>query len=121
MLGVIVFAHGSRDPRWRLPVEAIAREIERQDPGVLIQCAYLEFCEPDLPTACEALIAAGAQRLRVLPLFVGMGTHAREHLPELVRGVAQRHPTVPIEQRPAVGEDPRLTTLLARIALETTP
>jgi len=34
MLGVIVFAHGSRDPLWRSPVEAIAQAIGAADPAV---------------------------------------------------------------------------------------
>ena len=31
MLGVIVFAHGSRDPLWRHPVEAVAQRIAQAD------------------------------------------------------------------------------------------
>jgi sirohydrochlorin cobaltochelatase len=41
MLGVIVFAHGSRDPLWRLPVESVAQQIERSDPAARVSCAYL--------------------------------------------------------------------------------
>jgi sirohydrochlorin cobaltochelatase len=50
-----------------------------------------------------------------------MGKHAREDLPELMRAMAQRHPTVHFEQLATAGEDPRLTELLARIALEQIP
>ena len=84
MLGVIVFAHGSRDPLWRQPVEAVARRIAQGDPKARVTCAYLELSEPDLPSAAAALIDGGATRLRVLPLFFGMGKHAREDLPVLM-------------------------------------
>jgi len=120
MLGVIVFAHGSRDPQWRLPVEAVAQQITQSDPSVAVSCAYLELCEPDLPTACEELVAKGARRIHVLPLFFGMGKHAREDLPALMQAMAQKHPAVHFEQLATAGEDPRLTALLARIALEHT-
>jgi sirohydrochlorin cobaltochelatase len=121
MLGVIVFAHGSRDPLWRLPVESVARAIERSEPTVPVSCAYLELCEPDMAAAAQHLVAQGVNRVRVLPLFFGMGKHAREDLPELMQALAQAHPSVRFEQLPAAGEDPRLTALLATIALETPP
>ena len=120
MLGVIVFAHGSRDPLWRQPVEAVARRIEQADPQARVACAYLELSEPDLPAAAATLIAGGATRLRVLPLFFGMGKHAREDLPLLMQQLATQHPGVPCECLPAAGEDPRLAALLAQIALEKT-
>lgn len=120
MLGVIVFAHGSRDPLWRLPVEAVARRIAQADPQARVACAYLELSEPDLPSAAAALIDGGATHLRVLPLFFGMGKHAREDLPVLMQQLAAQHPGVRCECLPAAGEDPRLAELLARIALEKT-
>ena len=121
MLGVIVFAHGSRDPLWRAPVEAVAERIRSTDPSAAVVCAYLELCEPDLPTATDTLLAQGATAVRVLPLFFGMGKHAREDLPVLMADLAARHPGVRFEQLPTAGEDARLTALLAQIALERRP
>ncbi len=119
MLGVVVFAHGSRDPLWRGPVEAVATQIATQDAAVGVACAYLELSEPDLATACQQLITQGATRIRILPLFFGMGKHAREDLPELVQSLQAAHPAIVFERLSPAGEDPRLTRLLARIALET--
>jgi sirohydrochlorin cobaltochelatase len=121
MLGVIVFAHGSRDPLWRLPVESVAQQIALSDGQAVVSCAYLELCEPDLATAARELVQRGATRVRVLPLFFGMGKHAREDLPVLMAELTAEHPQVTFEKLPAAGEDPRLTALLAQIALETTP
>lgn len=120
MLGVIVFAHGSRDPLWRQPIESVAQQVARLDASALVSCAYLELSEPDIATAARQLVDQGATRVRVLPLFFGMGKHAREDLPVLMAQLAATHPTVAFEQLPAAGEDPRLTALLAQIALETT-
>ena len=118
MLGVIVFAHGSRDPLWRVPVESVASKIRQTDPQAQVACAYLELCEPDLPTAAARMAAQGVSRIRVLPLFFGMGKHAREDLPVLLDRLTRDHPGVRIESLAAAGEDPRLTALLAQIALE---
>jgi sirohydrochlorin cobaltochelatase len=121
MKAVIVFAHGSRDPFWRAPVEAVAREIARADAEVRAACAYLELSEPDLPTAAARLVAEGASHIRVLPLFFGMGKHAREDLPALLQRLEQEHPAVRFERLATAGEDPRFIALLAQIALEPAP
>ena len=90
--GIVLFAHGSRDPLWRRPIEAVATAIAARAPKAAVACAYLELVEPDLPTAVNRLLAQGARHVRVLPLFFGMGKHAREDLPELVAGY-QRIPS----------------------------
>ena len=118
--GVILFAHGSRDPLWRLPMEAVAAQVAATDPGVVVACAYLELTEPDLPSAARQLVARGVQQLTVVPLFLGVGKHVREDLPLLMSNLRQQHPGVEIVLQPSVGENPELIALLARIALADT-
>ena len=115
--GIILFAHGSRDPLWRMPVEAVAADIRARQPDAAVRCAYLELCLPSLPDAAAELIAAGAQRVRVFPLFFGVGKHAREDLPLLIDQIKAAHPGAVIELLPAAGEYPQLTALMADIAL----
>ncbi len=117
MLGVVIFAHGSRDPLWRQPVEAVADMVRQKGPEVRVRCAYLELSEPDLPTAAGELVREGCETLRILPLFFGMGKHARADLPALVSGLQRSYPAVAIECLPAAGESERLAALLADIAL----
>ena len=106
---------------WRLPIEAIAARIQADEPGVPVACAYLELCEPDLPSALNALVTAGAQRIRVLPVFFGMGKHAREDLPLLIEHWTAAHPLIPIDLLQPAGEHPALTALLAQLASTTPP
>ena len=115
--GIILFAHGSRDAQWRLPIEAVAANIQAKSTAVLVRCAYLELCEPTLPEAATVLLAAGAQKIRVMPLFLGVGKHAREDLPVLITQIQKEHPEAIIELMPAVGENPALIALMAEIAL----
>ncbi len=122
MLGVMVFAHGSRDPLWRAPVEAVSRRIARARPaGPGVRAPTWSCASPTCPPRSPTWWPAGATSVRVLPLFFGMGKHAREDLPEIMKDLATRHPGVRLEQLPAAGEDPRLTALLAQIALEPIP
>ena len=117
LLGIILFAHGSRDPQWRAPIEAVAEQIRSRRLGTKVCCAYLELCTPTLPEAAVTLMAAGATQLRIFPLFLGVGKHAREDLPVLIEQLRAAHPDVAIELLPTAGEYAQLTALMADIAL----
>lgn len=114
---IVLFAHGSRDPLWHRPIQAVAQAISEQAPGVPVRCAYLELSSPSLQEAAGDLVAGGARQLRVFPLFLGMGKHAREDLPALMAELRSQHPGVAFELLPTAGESPRLTALLAELAL----
>lgn len=114
---LILFAHGSRDPLWHRPIEAVAAQIQQLSPGLPVRCAYLELSTPDLPQTAADLIRAGIRNLTILPMFLGVGRHAREDLPRLVAELRSAHPDVDITLKPAVGEMPALIELMARLAL----
>ncbi|MDH4465867.1 MAG: CbiX/SirB N-terminal domain-containing protein [Acidovorax sp.] len=118
---IILFAHGSRDPLWRAPMEAVAQRIATQQPERPVACAYLELCEPSLPHAAAVQVAQGATHITVVPMFLGTGKHAREDLPVLVEELRAAHPGIEFAVQQAVGEDPRMTALMAEIACETPP
>jgi sirohydrochlorin cobaltochelatase len=113
---VILFAHGSRDPLWRLPIDAVAERMQALQPGLPVAVAFLELTEPDLPHTVELLMKQGVAHVRIVPMFLGVGRHAREDLPELVRGLTQAYPQMSFELLPAIGEHPAMTALMADIA-----
>jgi sirohydrochlorin cobaltochelatase len=115
---IILFGHGSRDPLWRQPIEAVAARITQFRPDQAVRCAYLELEQPDLATAASQLVAQGATRITIVPMFLGTGRHAREDLPVLVEALRQAHSQVVFSLQRAVGEDPRVIDVLATIALE---
>jgi sirohydrochlorin cobaltochelatase len=116
--GIVLFAHGSRDARWRAPVEAVAARIGALAPNVAVRCAYLEAATPDLAGAVEELASAGVQTIDVLPIFLGVGKHLREDLPRLIDDMRAARPQLALHLRAAVGETPELIEALARIALK---
>jgi len=118
---IVLFAHGSRDPLWRAPMEAVATRIAAQSPDRKAICAYLELSEPSLPDAVRQLVADGAAAVTVVPMFLGTGKHAREDLPLLVQELRAAHPAVQFHVQAAIGEDPRMTALMAEIACESPP
>ena len=116
-LAIILLAHGSRDPLWRRPIEAVAARIQADQPRLLVRCAYLELTAPDLATAVQALEGEGATSITVWPMFLGAGRHAREDLPRLLAELRERHPDLSMDLRPAIGEHPDVLDTMARTAL----
>lgn len=116
MQAVILFAHGSRDPLWHLPMEAVQERVAHLHPDTPVTCAYLELSQPDLPQAVAGLLAQGVTQIRVVPMFLGLGKHMRHDLPQMMAELEQQYPELNFECLPAVGEHPDLLDLLARIA-----
>ena len=114
--GIALFAHGSRDPLWRAPMEAVRQRIEAQQPHIPVRCCYLELCAPSLEDAVQEMAAQGVNHLTVVPMFLGTGKHAREDLPVLMEQLRSAHPGVQFQVQQAIGEDPRMTALMADIA-----
>jgi sirohydrochlorin cobaltochelatase len=116
--GVILFAHGSRDPLWRLPIDAVAQQMTERWPSVAVACAFLELTAPDLASTVEGMMKQGKTHLRIVPMFLGVGRHAREDLPLLVKDLREAYPQMQFELLPAIGEHPAMTQLMAEIAVQ---
>ena len=114
---IILFGHGSRDALWHLPIQAVADRIRLASPKTTVACAYLELTEPSLRDAAASLIGTSVTNITILPMFLGVGRHAREDLPALIAELKQNHPDTVFQVQPAVGENPAVLDLLAEIAL----
>ena len=97
-------------------MEAVAARIAAERPALAVACAYLELSEPDLPTTVARMAQAGVRRITIVPMFLGTGRHAREDLPVLVQALRSDHPHLQFHVQQAIGEDERMTALMAEIA-----
>ena len=115
--GTILLAHGSRDPLWRQPMEAVAERIRQLAPAIQVRCAYLEITAPDLAASTAELVQQGVSFITIVPMFLGIGKHARDDLPILLAKLKVNHPQVSFVLRPAIGEEAQMIEVMARIAL----
>ncbi len=102
--GLLLFAHGARDPRWSLPFEDVARRVTAREPSLTVSLAFLEFMAPGLVEAGHALVNEGCERVDVVPLFLGAGGHVRKDLPLLLDALRAAHPQVQWQLQRAIGE-----------------
>jgi sirohydrochlorin cobaltochelatase len=82
-----------------------------------VRCAFLELTEPDLASVAADLIDTEVKHITIVPMFLGVGRHAREDLPVLVTELQKTYPAVNFVLRPSVGEDPRVVEMLAKLSL----
>ena len=118
MRAIVLFAHGSRDPLWHRPMQAVAERVALRLPSAKVACAYLELSTPSLLDSVQALVEQGCTHIRVVPMFLGVGKHVREDLPVMLQALRDAHPQVVFEPLSAVGEHPDLLDLMANIALD---
>jgi len=103
--GMVLFAHGARDVRWREPFERLAEKVRAARGAEPVLLAFLELMEPDLPAALEVLVSDGCSVVTVVPVFFGQGGHVRKDLPAVVERCRGLWPGVEIRCAGAVGED----------------
>jgi sirohydrochlorin cobaltochelatase len=110
---IVIVDHGSRNAAANAVVEEVARLVQdRAGAGATVRFAHMELCEPSLPTAIEACVAAGARVVVVQPLFLAPGRHAARDIPELVSDARRRHPNVEFQLGRVIGADPLLADIL---------
>jgi sirohydrochlorin cobaltochelatase len=115
--GLLLFAHGARDPRWAEPFQLILTRVKEATQAP-VELAFLELTDPGFGAAIEALVQGGCDRIKVVPLFLGQGGHLRRDLPELIAKASALHPLLSISAVDAAGEAPGVLDALVRYCLD---
>ena len=116
--GLLLFAHGARDPQWALPFEAVAARCAAARGTGRVALAFLEFMTPGLVAGGTQLVAQGCTAVDVVPLFLGAGGHVRKDIPLLMAQLAAAHPQVQFTLRRAIGEAAAVIDAMAAVALD---
>lgn len=121
----ILLAHGSSDPNWLAPFQALSERIQSglsqpsqaptqpQNPVVL---AYMELAEPSLEQRVAELVEHGASHIDVLPLFFAAGRHLRKDVPNQIAALQQQWP-VTITLHPPVGLEPEVSNAISQVVI----
>lgn len=113
MRALLIVAHGSRRAASNDEVRALCNTVAARDEGLYEQvtCAFLELAEPSIPAGLEALIAAGARDITVVPYFLSAGRHVAQDIPAEVARVAVPD-GVSVRIAPYVGRSAAMADLL---------
>ncbi|MBT9520712.1 MAG: CbiX/SirB N-terminal domain-containing protein [Dechloromonas sp.] len=115
---LILFAHGARDPEWANPMRRVQAAIRLRMTNVPVELAFLEFMAPTLPDCAAGLIAQGADKVVVMPMFVARGGHLKKETPEMIEKLRSTYPNVEFSLGNAIGEHELVVQAMATAALE---
>jgi sirohydrochlorin cobaltochelatase len=113
---LVLLAHGSRDPRWRKPFEALLQRVADAVGAAQVGLAYMEMAEPTLTEVVVAAREAGYRRFRILPLFMAAGAHLAQDVPFQLELLKISYPDLELTLLPPVGEHPEIQAAMARLA-----
>jgi sirohydrochlorin ferrochelatase len=106
---LIAVAHGSRDPRASVTVEALLHAVRQREPGLEVRTAYLDHAPPTLAAALSGLDEAV-----VLPLLLTAAYHSRVDIPSALREASARRPRLQVACGDTLGPHPLLIGALER-------
>lgn len=117
--GLILFAHGSRDPAWADPLRRVQAEIVARVPQQRVELAFLEWMAPTLSECVGRLHDTGVTRAIVVPMFIAQGGHLKNDLPKLLQELRCTYPEMTLSLTPAIGEIASVIEAMANAALMT--
>jgi sirohydrochlorin ferrochelatase len=114
--GIIIVDHGSRRDESNQMLEEVTalfakRFSERYE---IVEPAHMELAEPSIATAYAKCAERGAQRIVVLPFFLGPGKHWTQDIPKLTADAAIRFPNTKHHVSRPLGIDDLILDLLAK-------
>ena len=115
---IILFAHGSSNPTWREPFDAIAQTVRAQATDTRVELAFLEIMQPELHEVVRDCARQGIPYIRIVPLFFGVGKHVADDLQAIIQSVQSEHADVLIELAPALGQSEWMRQAMAEYAVQ---
>lgn len=125
--GILVLGHGSRDPTLmnRAVVERNAQRLMSRG-YAHTTFAFNEFCEPTIKDSIAKLVSEGVREIVCIPLFIAMGLHLGEEIPEQIGippyseggGITVDGKVIKVKYTRPLEDDPRLTELILTRANE---
>ncbi len=115
---LVIFTHGSRDPRWIEPFEKLEIALKEKLGPDGVRLAHMEVASPTLMDVAAESVKNGVESIRLLPLFMAGGGHVAHDIPAQAEEAMASFPGLQIEILPAIGEHPRLSELIYEVALE---
>ncbi len=117
---LILFGHGAREPAWAEPLCRVQAAVRNQAPGLPVELAFLEFLAPTLADCAAGLVAGGARKVVVLPMFIAQGGHLKRDLPDMLEQLRAVHSGVDFVLAPTVGESAAVIRAMAAVAVQAT-
>ena len=117
---LLVLVHGSPRLESNRDMFAVV-DLLREKAGIeysIFQVGFMECNEPDIPTAIDLCVEAGATRVVAVPYFLHTGNHVADDLPTLLEEAQAKYPRVEFLMGDFLGRDATILDVLRDRVLE---
>lgn len=109
----IVLGHGSRNQNTVGEFQETIARYQLLYPEDSVSCAFIEFSKPTLEEeidrlSCEACL----EKIVIVPLFLSIGNHLTNHLPDRLAEIQKKHPKLSLVLGRHIGADPLLCNII---------
>ena len=109
---VLLLAHGSRRIEANEEWENIWQLFTKRHPNLLVSGSFIEFAEPNMEKGVHLLIEKGAEKIYIVPLFLTVGNHLRQNIPERLHALQEQYKEVELVLTEHLGVDPLLVQII---------
>jgi len=113
---LLLIAHGSREAEANADLHYLADELRRTGEYVAVVASFLELAEPSIAAGGTQCVAAGAERVVLVPYFLSAGVHVRRDLTAARDHLAGQFPVVDFLLAAPLGRHPQLLQIVAERA-----
>jgi sirohydrochlorin ferrochelatase len=100
---VLLCGHGARDADGLAEFGQLVQAIRSRLPDTVVEHAYLEFAEPTIVDALDALRQRGFKHVVAAPVMLMAARHVQEDIPGLIGAYRTRHAEMTIQLADALG------------------
>ncbi|BCJ87205.1 sirohydrochlorin chelatase [Effusibacillus dendaii] len=111
MDGILLVGHGSLMAHANDSLYEMAEEMKRRKSIDVVEVAFLDQCEPDIPTAILTCVKKGVTRLHMVPYFLSKGYLMRKAV-RIAKEEEANFRGMTIRVSEPVGADPRIVQVL---------
>lgn len=109
---ILLIGHGSRAEGANDSQYRVTADLKSSGRYSLVECAFLEISQPDIPAGLDICRTAGATKIVVVPYFLHMGNHVRKDLPRIIGEWWLANSDIEVVDSPPLGYSPKITELV---------
>jgi len=107
----LLIAHGTSYPAGRDEFAQLAELFRRREQGRIVEYAFLEKAQPDIPSAVDHCAEQGAKNIAVIPCFLGAGRHAALDIPGVLKKSQTMYPNLEFRCGGVIPMHPKIVEL----------
>jgi sirohydrochlorin ferrochelatase len=112
MDGILILAHGSKRQETEEILNSLIEKVKVKSGVDQVYPAFLQFSEQNLGKGIDLLVDKGANRIRIIPMFLFDGIHVTQDIPNELNEIKAKYPEVEIKMSRHIGDDDKLADII---------